>query len=187
MKRTMLTVSGVTGQTVYVPIDYHRNFSFTVSEATVTQISDSRLIIRNLDPYNSIIVTSIKMFDPFGAPVEVSNPSGDPLEVFDGMVNYLPRTLYGGESMSQGVAGPVFAPFGGLPLYHFTDGRPYLIVEWVSESHNRVLKPKIGATITQLRFNDLRAPEVRASGPELISQYYIDGVVLEQTWGNRWR
>jgi len=183
----------VTGQTIYVPIDYHQNFSFTILvdqpcppctlppcppcpppvPSTVSQISNSRLIIRNLDLDNSLTVTSIRMFDPYGVPVEE----------FDCVVRRisLPITLYAGESMTLGVASPVFGPCGDPGLYHFTDGRPYLIVEWVSESKKKVIQPKIGATIFSLRFNDQRAPGMQSSGPELFNEYYQDGVVLKET------
>ena len=163
----------VTVQTVYVTIAYHQNFSFTVSGSAVSQNSNSRLIIRNLDLDNPLTVTSIRMFDPYGIPVTE----------FDCVVSRinLPITLEGGETMTLGVANPVFGPCGDPGLYHFTEGRPYLIVKW--ESNDRVFKPKIGATIFNLRFKDQRAPGMQSSGPELYNEYYQDGVVLEQTWG----
>lgn len=141
-------------------------------EFVVQQYFASRLGIRNLDLDNSLTVTSIRMFDPYGNPVAI----------FDSVVGgYLPRILGPGESMTQGVTPGAFKPHGGLPLYPRDSGRPFLIVEW--ESDVRIHAPKIGASTLGVRTGHPIEQGVWSTGPHIITQDYRDGIVIEEKWG----
>ena len=97
------------GQTVYVPAT-----SIKVGDH---QYSYTKVIIRNIDPNNSITVNSVKFYDPNGDFVR---------EFLDE-----PVTVEHWESLSHILISGLLE---GDPIYAHDEGRPFFIVEWQADN-----------------------------------------------------
>ena len=86
------------------------------------------MIVRNLDPDNDIILTSVVFHAPDGSPV----------------YQYLTETVriepWSSISYKTGYA------YLGIPRYDKEGGRPFFIVEW--ESDKKVIAPNIDAAVS---------------------------------------
>ena len=92
------------GQTVYVP---------ATSTEVAGQLTYTRVIIRNIDPNNSITVNSVSFYDPNGGFVQEFLAE--------------PVTVGPWKSISD------FIIFGD-PIYPSDAGRPFFVVEWQADN-----------------------------------------------------
>lgn len=122
-------VKRVKGQSVYTPTMWG-DYSYTTPGGNqVTQFFVGRLVVRNRDPENSIIVTSIKFYDPDGELVTDFLASGG--KVLGPLASW---------SWSSSESGP--------PYDSSIPGRPCFIVEW--EADKAVFAPSIGVGCTSI-------------------------------------
>jgi hypothetical protein len=127
------------GQVVYVGATWQ-------DISSTGQFSTSRLVIRNIDQSNSIIVQSVIFLDPDGQFVKNlldgldcnGSPTGGPTSV---TLNPLQTTSFVTRDTTVCV-----------PRYPLDGGRPAWLVEWKSINKKGVVPPNIGAS------NDILTP-----------------------------
>jgi len=145
------------GRTLYVPATYV-DFSYknSADEMDLNQIGITRLIIRNLDPKNSITVVSADFYSPEGA---LSYRFLDqPLEL-------------GPWATETFMASPSNI---GLPLWDKDGGRPFFVVKW--EADRKVISPIIeSARVLMVRIQTEVGVAWRFQGIEL-----TPGTVIEE-------
>ena len=115
------------GQTLYVSTSYNCSWD-ELNDTCAGPSSFSRLIIRNVDPYNSITVTSIELIDP----------DGDIAHVFQDFPQHINRF----SSISVLANNNTLAPLLPWPL---SGGRPFFLVKW--EAAVKVIPPLMGTTV----------------------------------------
>ena len=127
-------VKRVKGQTVFAPTIWS-DYSYTKGGTLVTQLLVGRLVIRNRDPENSIIVTSIEFYGPDGELVTDFLESGEQI--------LGPLASWSWTSSQSGVP----------PYDTSIPGRPCFIVEW--EADNAVYAPSIGVGMVSVVIHGL--------------------------------
>ena len=118
------------GQVVHVVASYQCNNWDNMYQRCYGDSSRTRLVIRNLDPTNSIEIESIRWGTPDGFIVE---------ELLDVPVSLNPFASTSLLTTSHTIS---------LPPFSFDGGRPFFIIEWTS--YEKVVPPKIGTIIVAI-------------------------------------
>jgi Protein of unknown function (DUF3124) len=137
-------VKRVKGQTVFTPTMWSDYSYTTPGGSPVTQFFVGRLVVRSRDPENSIIVKSIKFYDPDGALVTDFLESGEQI--------LGPLASWSWSSSQSGVP----------PYDRSIPGRPCFIVKW--EADKAVFAPGIGVGLTSVVIHGPGAMDITSIG-----------------------
>ena len=150
MAKNDLVPKGSTGQVVYLGFG---KFDATINNGnSLTQLANSRIILRNLDRYNPVYITSVETYGPDG----INGPS---LELIEGEPIVLPPLA----STSLGL--------NEVPrLLEGSGGRQCALVTWESDISVHPLRVTAGFVINQIGLD---------GGVVTNTHSTVQGIVLE--------